>query len=264
MAVGSAQGEAMTRPRLPAAALLCCLCAALAAADQADPEAPARDRVRKVGPHLYVVGTVVVDAEERTVRFPGRVNMDAGGPIELLLCLPRGKTHESVFTADIEPMDLQLALLLLGMQQGRNPAVPYRPEDPEGQRRPGDRADIFVEWRPEGADAEEAEPVRRRAERFLLNLEEDAPEQEAGWVFLGSTMLGERFGADVDGSLITTYHDPLAVLELELPTVNDDVYYAVNEDVCPAVGTSVELIVQAPPREEEGKEDLETKSKEDE
>jgi hypothetical protein len=68
----------------------------------------------------------------------------------------------------------------------------------------------------------------------------------ATWAFLGSAVVDGRFGADMDGSLVTTYHDPLAILELNLPTVNDDVYYHVDQSRCPPVGTPVDLVITLP------------------
>ncbi|MGD2175654.1 MAG: YdjY domain-containing protein, partial [Candidatus Brocadiaceae bacterium] len=208
--------------------------------------------VEKIGPHLYRVGTVLLNAEERTVHCSGVVNMAEGAPIELLACTPRGKTHESVFTLDVRPLDLQVALLLLGLRDGRNPAYHYPADSADGAKATADTARIFVEWSagegggeksgeqepPEGGDAGE-ETVRAPAEAFLYNIPEERPERAASWSFLGSRWVGERFGAEVDGSLITTYHDPLAILELALPTVNDDVYYSVNTEICPPVGTEV-------------------------
>ncbi len=200
--------------------------------------------IKKLGPHLYRVGTIELDAGRRTIRCPGRVNMDAGGPIELLACLPTGKTHESVFTLDVEPMHLKVALLLLGMREGRNPAYPYPEGDPEGNESPGETVQIDVEW--ERADDEEGRKIRRPAGNFLYNVQAESALQDAEWVFLGSRQWQGRFGAESDGSLITTYHDPLAILELAHPTVRDDIYYFVNEELCPPVDTPVELIIRAP------------------
>jgi len=217
------------------------------------PQADAREhaRIRKIGPSLYQLGNVVLNVEARSVRCPGRVNMDQGGPIELLACLPRGKTHESVLTLDVEPKHLQVALKLLGMKEGRNPAVDYPEDGPLRQRPAGDEALVFVEWR--RADSQpDGEPRRCRAEKLLFNVEADTPQAEATWVFLGSRVTDGRFGADLDGSLVTTYHDPLAILELCAPTVNDDIYYFVNKDICPPLGTPVELIIELP--KEEGKQ----------
>ncbi|MHC4480495.1 MAG: YdjY domain-containing protein [Planctomycetota bacterium] len=233
-----------------AVAVLCPWALLGAVAPPEVPEVPAPEReprIRKVGPHFYEVGLVLVDARERTARCPGRVNMDEGGPIELLACLPSGKTHESVFTLDVAAADLQVALLLLDMQPGRNPAVDYPEDSPEREKPPADRALIFVEWAPPAETAEPPAPQRSRAESFLYNVAADSPMAQATWAFLGSRMVEGRFGADLGGSLITTYHDPLAVLELALPTVNDDIFYFVHAEHCPPVGTPVDLIIQPLP-----------------
>ncbi len=241
------------------AALFCVLvagclliCAAVSnGQEKAEDEGP---RIRKIGPHLYRIGTVVLDAAQKTVRCSGRVNMSEGGPIELLACLPRGKTHETVFTLELRPIDLQTALILLGLREGRNPAVKYYEDEPEREQAPGDKVWIFVEWQPK--DAEEDAPKRRaRGEEFLFDDEAEEPVKQAEWVFLGSQFSEYGFGADMDGSLITTFHDPLAILELVLPKVNDDVYYFVNEGLCPPVGTPVELVIQVPPKKDAEQEE---------
>ncbi len=220
-------------------AVLCAIAAAIACAPAvpAQQPAPGDTPVRKLAEGLYQIGRLQLDARRRAVRCAGEVNMDAGGPIELLACLPRGKTHETVFTLDLEPIHLQTALLLLGAEPGRNPAYDYPEWDEDRLRPPGDLALIRVEWEADGA--------RRSApaEAFLYNVVADTPMAPATWAFLGSAVVDGRFGADLDGSLITTYHDPLAVLEMNLPTVNDDVYYHVNESRCPPVGTPVELVI---------------------
>lgn len=220
--------------------------------------APAAEqpRVRQTGPHLYQVGSVVIDAQARTVRCPGHVNMNEGGPVELLACLRRGKTHESVFTLDVEPTDLQVALLLLGLKEGRNPSFKYPEGSPEAKREPGDETLVFVEWRTPG-QGENAEPQlhRHRAEDFLRNVKPGGPVVRGTWVFLGSVVVNGRFGADYDGTLITTYHDPFAILELNLPVVNQNPYsgleldYVVDKDRCPPIGTPVDLVIQAMPKD---------------
>jgi len=213
------------------------------------PEKPP-PRIKRLGPDLYGIGPIKLDARKRRVRLPARVNMDVGGPIELLLCLPSGKTHESVLTADIQPVDLQVALLLLGLKQGANPALERREGAPPPAP-PGDAVLIWVQWdKPPETEQDGPETVRLRAERLLHNVETNRPAREAQWVFLGSQMLRGRFGADIEGSLISTYHDPLSILELCLPTVNDDVYYVVNEETCPPAGTRVEVQIEMPPKPE--------------
>lgn len=246
--------------------------AALAAAEPAPDKAKApeqerrRPAIERIGPHTSRVGSVVLNSAERSLVCPGRVNMDAGGPIELLACTPGGKVHESVFTLSVQPRELQVALLLLGLREGRNPAVELPEDAPEPTAPPGDALLISVEWTPPKQDKEgtedeatpvagkpAAKPMRRvAAEQFLYNRRTKKVLAQAEWVFLGSRLLPTekdsppRFGAEVEGSLITTYHDPLAILELAHPTVNDDIFYRVHEELCPPRGTPVRLIIRVP------------------
>jgi hypothetical protein len=232
------------------AVLLLCMAlwlpAPVSAAEPSPGTAAGEPPLRKTGPDTYQIGTLQLDAAARTIRCPGHVNMDKGGPIELMACLTRGKTHESVLTLDVVPMHLQIALLLLGLTPGRNPAVHYDPDSPAAHRPPGDTVVVSVEWPVPPAEGEKPKLQTVRAESLLLNVQTEKPLAEAKWVFLGSRLTDGRFGADVDGTLITTYHDPLSILELADETANDDIYYNVNAAVCPPVGTAVTLIIHAP------------------
>ncbi|MFO7958639.1 MAG: YdjY domain-containing protein [Candidatus Brocadiia bacterium] len=225
------------------------LLALLALTGAAPPDEPQRPHVEKVGPGRYRVGTVMLDARTKTVRLQGKVNMDEGGPIELLACLPEGKVHESVFVVECRPMDLQVALLLLGRSAGRNPAFQYAEGDPDRDKPPGDPLWVLAEWEEEADGGKQHR--RERAERFLYNVQRDTPLQHAEWTFLGSEMFREGFGAELTGTVITTYHDPVAVLELAHETVRDDIFYHVNDKLCPERDTPVELIVRVPPEPEE-------------
>jgi len=215
---------------------------------------PHGHRVQKLGPHLYRLGTLTIDSEARTIRCPGHVNMAEGGPIEVLACLPTGKVHESVLTLDVEPLDFQLALLLLGLEPGCNPAVRYPDGAPELEMEPGNMVDLCIEWDEAGTNGEQRR-VRRRAEETLYNLTEDEPLGQTPWVFTGSRWVEGRFGAAVNGSLITTFYDPLAIIELPLEIVNDDTWCAVKEDALPPVGTGIELVVQQRAEEQDQPEE---------
>lgn len=234
--------------RIAAAVMFAAL---LAAAALARTQAASGDqpRIHRLDGDRVQVGAAVVDAHLRTVTVAGRVNMQEGGPIELLACLPSGKVHESVFVLDVLPMDLQLALLLLDLHEGRNPAVHYQSDDPERLEEPAAMVRIGVEWHDPAASLDSA-LLRAPAERFLYSLSADTGVATAQWAFLGSMNYEGRFGADLEGSLITTYHDPLAVLELVDPAVNDNAYranvgYNVNKSLCPPVGTPVTLTITA-------------------
>ena len=239
-----------------------CLILALAAglavpcAAQDRPSSPAgpegleslKKRARRVGRTQYELGALIIDTKQRTIRCKGKVNMAAGGPIELLACLPTGKVHESVLTLDLKPLDLQVALLLLGLEPGRNPGVRYRQGSAQASRPIGGMVELYVEWQEKGDRALEARTVRHRAEDLLYNTHGQRTVEATRWVFVGSRWDEGRFGADMEGSVVSTYYDPLAILELPLELVNDDTWGIVNEEIVPPAGTAVELIVQAPPK----------------
>ncbi len=210
--------------------------------------------IERVGPEQYRIGSVLLDGNERTVRCAGYVNMDEGNPVELLACTPRGKTHESVLVLNIEPKELQIALLLLGLRQGRNPAAEWAEDSPEAARPPGDEVQIFVVWAAD--DGQDKARTEVTAESLLMNQVSGEPLAGCRWVFLGSRMVGHRFGADIEGSLVATYRDPLAILELVHETVNDDTFHGVNSGLCPPEDTPVELVVQVPEREDVSGEGL--------
>ena len=226
--------------------------------------------IRKVGPDLFQVGAVSLDAKKRTIRCKGEIVMSEGGPLDLLACLPTGKAYESIFGLHMRPMDLQLSLLLLGLEPGRNPAYKYPEGSPELALQPGDEVLIYVEWQPKlKADAAAPSPakdapkvpapapMRVPAGQFLVNPKTGEPLKDARWVFLGSRIMDGRFGADVEGSLIATYHDSLCILELANKAINENQYtdatYTINTKLCPPVGTPIELVIEAPKKPEPGK-----------
>ncbi len=187
---------------LAACALLACLPAVRAAGEAAppgpEPKPPARPVVRRIGPQLFEVGAVRLDAKRRTIRCKGHVAMSEGGPLELLACVPTGKAYESIFTLDMRPMDLQVALLLLGLNPGRNPAYKYPPDTLEPDRKPGDEVLIYVEWTPKPKASEAPAgpppaPMRVPAEQFLYNRRTEQPLKDARLGLPGQHVHGRPF-----------------------------------------------------------------------
>ena len=229
--------------------VMACLIVAFGGTSRAAGEEKSTDRVRKeiqrTGPHTYKVGAVNIDAKARTIRCPGRINMNRGGPIELLACTEKGKLHETILILEVEPLHLQLALLLLDLNMGRNPAVEYPEGSSERRRDPADTVAISVRWEKNGEEDVDAEVVERPAHELLYNVKKERPMQPARWAFIGSRQVRGRFGAKMTGSLVVTYHDPLGILELALEEVNSDIWYEANAKTVPEVGTKVEMIIRA-------------------
>src|SRR6266545_7906466 len=60
-----------------------------------------------IGPGLFQLGDVRLDKNRRAVSFPAVVNMREGN-IEYLVVTAGGKTHESIFKTEAQPVHLQV------------------------------------------------------------------------------------------------------------------------------------------------------------
>lgn len=192
-----------------------------------------QSQIAKVGDHTYKLGSLTIDSELREITIPGKVNMHKG-MIELLACGPGGKTHESVLVLDVAPYHLQVALLLLGLQYVGGLAYQGDPHTPRG-----DSVEVWVKWKNGDRD------TSVRGEDLVWDIPRNRHMEHTPWVFVGSIMSDGKFMADVEKSLITTYHDPLTILDNPLTTGGDDTLYRVNEDLVPAKGTPVEVRIKA-------------------
>lgn len=184
-----------------------------------------------VGGETVRLGNVQVDSAQRTVAMPGRVNQ-VSGAIELLACWPGGKTHESVFVLDVSPVDLQAALLLLGLKPGT-------PPETLGHGAPrGPKVDLWVDWQSGGISN------RLRAECFVYNHETRRSLPRTPWIFTGSIVEHGEFKALAEESLVATYWDPWAIINVPLPCGTNDEILGVNTKVVPPLGTPVRFWIK--------------------
>lgn len=183
-------------------------------------------RGEEVG-NVATLGSVQVDVRTKTVVISGWVNQVVG-PIELLACGPGGKTHESVFVLNCNPVDMQAGLLLLGLKPGTPPTG-------LGQGQPkGTALDIWVDW------LEGSKPMSLRAENFVVNVENKRKTlPKTPWIFTGSVVEDGEFKALAEQSLVVTYWDPWAIVNLPLPCGSNDEILSVNTNCVPALKTPV-------------------------
>jgi hypothetical protein len=177
------------------------------------------------------LGTVAIDPVGRWVVATGFVNQ-VEGPIELLVCGPGGKTHESVFVMQVHPLDLQTALLLLDLEPG-----PPRENLGEGPPR-GPRVDLWVQWS-DAAGATRAYP----AETFAYNIQTGRVLPQTGWAFTGSVIIDGQFKALAEESIAATFWDPWAILNILNDVGADDELLAVNRARVPPLHTPVQFIL---------------------
>ncbi|HMP72443.1 MAG TPA: YdjY domain-containing protein [Kiritimatiellia bacterium] len=179
-----------------------------------------------------MIGGVQAYPESRMLVISGYVNQVVGA-IELLACSPRGKVHESVFVLWARPLDMQSALLLLGYRHGP-------PMAGLGQGPPvGDPVEVWVQWTDEaGRDH------LRRGEEFMFSLRDAKPLRRERWIFNGSTFEDGLFMAGAEDSLVATYWDPWAILNLESDLGAADTWVVVNTNTVPPLHTSIRFMVR--------------------
>ncbi len=190
--------------------------------------------VDKLADGTYKIGSVILNRDKGEIYINGEVNMQSG-MIELLACAWGGKQHESVLVLDVVPHHLQVALLLLGLEPGER-KLEYQgdPGAPEG-----DSLEVWVEWK------QDRKTKRVRGEDLVYNISQKRAMKHTHWVFTGSVIYDGRFLADEDKSIITTFHDPLTIIDNPLTTGGDDTIYEVNKELVPKVGTPVKVILKA-------------------
>lgn len=230
------------RRRLPAGSR-CWLAAvmALSAAPLSGQVTESPPQLEGAGP-VVRFGDIVIDKEKKSVAFPAAINL-ARGTLEYLLVTETGKTHESLLSTKVQPYDLQVAMLLLGLKPAGAPGAgppgqinrEYLRQVPEPA---GPAVELFVSWQ-DGRGSH-----RLRAEELILNTEAGAPMTPGPWTYNGSAMYGGKFLAQVDGSIVALVRDSSALVNNPRPGNDNDQIWDVNEKLVPAEKVPVEVTLQ--------------------
>jgi hypothetical protein len=177
--------------------------------------------------------------------------------LEYLLVGPGGATHESLLVTEAVPSALNVALLALALEPGRNATWNPRKEpiteeelaageDPYNVTPPeGDGVYLYLAWREKG------EVFFFRAEDLLRNVQSGRSMSRHRWVYLGSRMVAvrpdgpeESFAADLYQNLvnISFFGEGYTLLTGALPEcVNQSIWLA-NAWLLPDAGAPVALI----------------------
>jgi len=186
---------------------------------------------------------IEIKTDEHTVSFPCQINLETG-LIEVVLCSPQGKTHESLLVTNVTPLEFQTAIMLLGLDPVNE--VPEEPSMADSLspylsiETPGDSVLIFIESNLNGKSE------RKRVEDFIKDESKGGTLSHTTWLFRGAvTHRSGHVIIDPETTMIATYHDALALMELNTESkFNDELYY-VNNKLKLTKGQTVKLIIQA-------------------
>ena len=203
------------------------------------PDPPSQ--VEGSGPVVHF-GGIVIDKAKKSATFPAELNL-AKGTLEYLLVTDMGKTHESLLSTKVQPYDLQVAMLLLGLK----PNVTAGPQPPAQLNRAylqnarelkGPRVDLLLSWHDAQGDH------HLRGENLILNTDAGAPMTPGPWIYNGSGLYAGKFLAQVDGSIVALVRDSAAMVNNPRPGNDNDQIWDVNEKLVPPTGTPIDVTLQ--------------------
>jgi hypothetical protein len=202
--------------------------------------------VKEIAPGIFQVGAVRLDKAGRALTFPATLNMNEG-LIEYLVVTTSGKTHESLLRTEVEPLHLQVAMLLLGAKGAQAKPLSKAPvggplsvkelAKADAEAIKGEPVSIEVQWTAGG------KKTQRRIEELVLSRATKSPMSKGDFVFNGSRVWEGTFVAQRDGSIISTIIDPDAMFNNPRPGREDDQIWEIIKKKAPAVGTPVELTI---------------------
>ena len=181
--------------------------------------------LKQIAPGIFQIGSVRLNAEQKTIQFPASVNM-TNGLVEYLLVTGTGKLHESVLKTDTEPSQIHIAMLFIGAQVATNSG---------STNITGDKLTIEVRWKTDN--------VERRAcgEEWIFNSKTKLPMSKGPWIYNGSKVMAGTFLAQRDGSIVSIITDPLALANsCEPDRDNDEIWFA-NTNTVPPLNSPVEV-----------------------
>lgn len=169
---------------------------------------------------------IIIHRREKELSFPCRVNMTEGD-LEVLICTPIGRAHESLLVSKTNPFHLQLALYLLGAENGTR--LPGK-EIPQGT--------LF------NIDVQAAGKKREPVENWLFNKRNSKSKVRNGWVFTGSSFTHDnQCLATEEGNLVNIWSFGNTILDNPSETGDEDDYFSVYTENTPEYETPVTVFL---------------------
>ena len=234
----------------------------------ADPE----PEIKQINENEFQIGKVHLNKAKREVSFGAGVNMTEGLIEYLLVTTKSNKVHEALFLTDISPLNLNIAMKLLGIKESKElfeimDEVNWKPTGKFPEISPEDHAaslvDIIIEWG-------EGEKKKRLPVHALIHhidwpeeTETPQPNQEfetkelplsvmekGPWLTTGSYIHEGRFKADVGGIILGIYTAEQAIVNFPGKDRESGDVWIPNIKVTPPVGTVVKIIIKShnPPK----------------
>lgn len=195
-----------------------------------------------------------LDLERGVLALPAKV-LIKNELLEYLLVANNGQAHESLFLTSVRPSLVNAALLLTGVEPGRNAHFEPDGTGPDGRPRrrvyppSGDGFYLHAAWR------EGEETFLYRVEDLVRNLASGRALRRQRWVYLGSRFAPplpgkpEAFLADIEGNLVNLsfFFQGNTLLTASAEECESQSIWAANEWLLPPSGEPVRLFFARQP-----------------
>jgi hypothetical protein len=203
---------------------------------------PAPGQLREISPGIFEYHGVRLDKKDRRISFPGTVNQREG-LIEYLLVNEKGKAHESLLATSVLPLDIHLAMLLVGLKEDQianaNEPVPPSAIDSAYLRSApplkGAAVRLSVSWT-ENGQRREISP-----DEWIFNLQTNRTMTPGPWTYNGSLVQDGVFLATQELSIVAVITDPTALVNNPRAGYDNDEIWQVRDKVVPPLDTPVEI-----------------------
>ncbi len=200
--------------------------------------------LREVAPGVLEYNGIRLEQKAHRISFPATVNQRVG-LIEYLLVNEKGKTHESLFATKLEPHDIQVAMLLVGLKvdakANAKETVPPSAIDStyleSAAKLKGPNVLLSVTWTQDGKQKQAA------VEDWVFNLQTNHTMTPGPWTYNGSLIEDGVFLADSELSIIAAITDPTALVNNPRRGYDNDEIWQVQEEAVPPLDTPVELSI---------------------
>jgi len=167
----------------------------------APPESPQGEGFTEVFPHVRL------DAEKRVVEFDGRVPILTSDPeapvvyLEVIVCTPNTKEHETLVVTPARPSHVHAALLAIGLEPGEPGSWSWDGQEMTAHPPTGERVRVEFIYMDKKGEKRTVSP-----NEWVINDRTGEGLAERDWVFAGSRLVdrrgGDYYDADGAGTLI--------------------------------------------------------------
>ena len=197
-------------------------------------------KLEQTGPNTFRIGLVEFDKQTRTIALPASVCL-RDQVVEYALVTTKGKAYESILSTEASPVDVHLAVLLLG-----GDGAPVLGDFKQPAPMPDTNAfRVEVSW--PSNNLQTSVPLAQ-----LVRVSNGLPHDPGStlsvdrWLYNGSQFDRDGFAAQREGSLVALIRDPAALVNNPGPDRDNDQIHFPNAAILPAKGTPVRVLLRLP------------------